>query len=138
MSRADILRTSISLGAARIAKTYRAVRHGDGRKGALMAKICVAPDGSGTWHAWTSTAWPSDGTSYDMRGTIERQTPRERSDALAAELTELERDIYRKPADRIYARSKWYSNDEAERAIRLIREALNADGGAQEGGGQSS
>ena len=138
MSRADILRTSISLGAARIAGAYRVVRHDDGKRGALMAKICVAPDGSGTWHAWTSTAWPSDGTAYDLRGAIERQTPKERSEALAAELDELESDLQRRPASRVYARSKWYSNDEIAAAIRTIKGALNADSGAQEGGGQSS
>ena len=35
-------------------------------------------------------------------------------------------------------RSKWYSNDEIAAAIRTIKGALNADSGAQEGGGQSS
>ena len=138
MDRYSVLRTAVNAAAAGIARAYRLIRSGDGRRGSLMIKICTTPDGSGRWHAWTSVSWPPDGASYDMRGTIERQTPEERSEALTAELAELERDIYRKPADRVYARSKWYSNNEIAAAIKTIRGALNADSGAQEGGGQSS
>ena len=138
MDRYSVLRTAVNAAAAGIARAYRLIRSGDGRKGSLMVKICAAPDGHGSWHAWTSIAWPSDGTVYDLRGTIERPTPEERSEALAAELDELESDLQRRPASRIYARSKWYSNNEIAAAIKVLRGALNADGGAQEGGGQST
>ena len=134
MDRHSLLRAAINTGAAGIARVYRLVRRGDGRRGALRVEIHVAPDGSGAWHAWTSVSWPSDGIQYDMRGTIEAQTPEERSDALAAELTELETDLHRKPANRVYARSRWYSNDEIAAAIKTLRGALGYNGVQDDGG----
>ena len=133
MDRHSLLRAAINTGAAGIARVYRLVRVGDGRRGALRVEIHVAPDGSGAWHAWTSVSWPSDGIQYDMRGTIEAQTPQERSDALAAELAELEYDLHRKPANRVYARSRWCI-DKLEQAIETVRGALGYNDGVQDDG----